>query len=77
MPGAELTEVVDDQNWKGKVNVEVRSREHVVRGHGHDREPDDAAHRATLSAKGMEQRGQGGGEREGGRRGSSPVPAMA
>ena len=39
MPGAELTEVVDDHTWKGKVNMKLGPVSLVVRRHGHDAGP--------------------------------------
>ena len=59
MPGAELTEVVDDQTWKGKVHVKFGPVQMAFSGTVVMEERDDVAHRATLSAKGTEQRGKG------------------
>ena len=59
MPGAELTEVVDDHTWKGKTNVKVGPVALSFAGTVVLEERDDAAHRVTLNAKGMEQRGKG------------------
>ena len=59
MPGAELTEVVDDRTWKGKVHVKFGPVQMAFSGTVVMEERDDAAHRATLSAKGTEQRGKG------------------
>lgn len=59
MPGAELTEVVDDKTWKGKVHVKFGPVQMAFAGTVVMDERDDVAHRATLSAKGTEQRGKG------------------
>lgn len=59
MPGAELTEVVDDRTWNGKVHVKFGPVQMVFSGTVVVEERDDAAHRAKLSAKGTEQRGRG------------------
>ena len=59
MPGAELTEVVDDRTWKGKVHVKFGPVQMAFTGTVVMEERDDAAHRAKLSAKGTEQRGKG------------------
>ena len=59
MPGAELTEVVDDRTWKGKVHVKFGPVQMAFSGTVVMEEKDDAAHRAKLSAKGTEQRGKG------------------
>jgi len=59
MPGAELTEVVDDRTWKGKVHVKFGPVQMAFAGTVVMEARDDSAHRATLSAKGTEQRGKG------------------
>ena len=59
MPGAELTEAVDDRTWKGKVHVKFGPVQMAFSGTVVMEEKDDLAHRATLSAKGTEQRGKG------------------
>lgn len=59
MPGAELTEVVDDRTWKGKVHVKFGPVQMAFAGTVVMEERDDAAHRAKLSARGTEQRGKG------------------
>jgi uncharacterized protein len=59
LPGAELTEVVDERTWKGKVHVKFGPVQMAFAGTVVMEERDDAAHRATLSAKGTEQRGKG------------------
>jgi uncharacterized protein len=59
MPGAELTGVVDDTTWKGKVNVKFGPVALSFTGTVTIEERDDAAHRVVLTAKGMEQQGKG------------------
>ncbi len=59
MPGAELTETIDEQHWKGKVNVKFGPVSLSFAGTVEMTERDDAAHRAVLHAKGMEAKGKG------------------
>jgi carbon monoxide dehydrogenase subunit G len=59
MPGAELTEVVDDRTWRGKVNVKFGPVSLSFAGTVTMEERDDAAHRVVLKAQGMEQKGKG------------------
>ena len=59
LPGAELTETVDDRTWKGKVNMKLGPVSLSFAGTVHIEERDDAAHRVRLQAKGMEQKGKG------------------
>jgi uncharacterized protein len=59
MPGAELTEVVDDTNWKGKLNAKFGPVSLAFAGTVTMQERDDQAHRVVLHAKGMEQKGKG------------------
>jgi uncharacterized protein len=59
MPGAELTETVDDHTWKGRVHVKFGPVQMTFSGTVTMDERDDTAHRAKLSAKGTEQRGKG------------------
>jgi carbon monoxide dehydrogenase subunit G len=59
MPGAELTEVVDDRNWKGKLNAKFGPVSLSFAGTVVMEERDDTAHRVVLAAKGMEQKGKG------------------
>jgi uncharacterized protein len=59
MPGAELTEAVDDRNWKGKVNVRFGPVTMAFAGSVAMQERDDEAHRVVLRAKGTEQKGKG------------------
>jgi carbon monoxide dehydrogenase subunit G len=59
MPGAELTEVIDDRNWKGTVTAKFGPVSMSFAGTVTMENRDDAAHRVTLKAKGMEQKGKG------------------
>jgi carbon monoxide dehydrogenase subunit G len=59
MPGAELTETVDDTTWKGKVNLKLGPVSLAFAGTVSIEERDDAEHRVVLRAKGMEQKGKG------------------
>jgi carbon monoxide dehydrogenase subunit G len=59
MPGAELTETIDDTHWKGLVNVTFGPMTMTFRGTVALKERDESAHRVLLAAKGMEQRGKG------------------
>jgi uncharacterized protein len=59
MPGAELTETIDERNFKGKVNVKFGPVALAFAGTVEMTERDDARHRAVLHAKGMEQKGKG------------------
>jgi carbon monoxide dehydrogenase subunit G len=59
MPGAELTETVDDRTWKGKVNMKLGPVSLSFAGTVAMDERDDTAHRVKLIAKGMEQKGKG------------------
>jgi carbon monoxide dehydrogenase subunit G len=58
-PGAELTEVVDDRTWKGRLNVKVGPISMSFAGTVVLQERDDWAHRAVLKAEGREQKGRG------------------
>jgi carbon monoxide dehydrogenase subunit G len=59
MPGAELTEVVDDTHWKGKLIAKFGPVSMSFAGTVVMEDRDDAAHRVVLRAKGMEQKGKG------------------
>jgi carbon monoxide dehydrogenase subunit G len=59
MPGAELTEVVDDTNWRGRMTMKFGPVGMAFAGTVTMQERDDAAHRVVLSAKGTEQKGKG------------------
>jgi carbon monoxide dehydrogenase subunit G len=59
MPGAELTETIHEQAWKGKVNIAFGPVKLAFAGTVEMQERDDAAHRVSLHAKGTEQKGKG------------------
>ena len=59
MPGAELTETVDDRTWKGKVTMKLGPVSLSFAGTVAIEERDDVAYRVKLVAKGMEERGKG------------------
>ncbi|MEX0754680.1 MAG: SRPBCC family protein [Actinomycetota bacterium] len=59
MPGAELTEVVDDRTWKGKLKARFGPVAMNFAGTVTMAERDDAMHRVVLRAKGMESKGKG------------------
>jgi uncharacterized protein len=59
MPGAELTETVDDTTWKGKVAIKLGPVSMGFAGTVTMTERDDQAHHVVLKADGREQRGRG------------------
>lgn len=59
LPGAELTDTIDERTWKGKVHVKFGPVQLSFTGTVVMEEKDDQAHRARLFAKGSEQRGKG------------------
>ncbi|MDQ3209617.1 MAG: SRPBCC family protein [Actinomycetota bacterium] len=59
MPGAQLTETIDERNWKGKLNMKFGPVALAFAGSVEMTERDDEAHRAVLHAKGMEAKGKG------------------
>jgi carbon monoxide dehydrogenase subunit G len=59
MPGAELTETIDESNWKGRVTVKLGPVSLAFAGKVNMEERDESAHRAVLKGSGMEQRGKG------------------
>lgn len=59
MPGAELTEVVDDHTWKGLLKAKFGPVSMAFAGTVTMESRDDAAHKVVLRAKGMEQKGKG------------------
>jgi carbon monoxide dehydrogenase subunit G len=60
MPGAELTEVVDDSTYKGKVAVRLGPVALSFAGTAKFEEIDHAAHRARVKAQGSDVKGRGG-----------------
>ena len=59
MPGATLTETVDDSNWKAKVAVKLGPISLAFDTDVKREEADEAARRARLSAQARESRGRG------------------
>lgn len=59
MPGAEITEVVDENTWKGKVSIKLGPVGLSFAGTLTREEVDEAARRVVLKAKGQETRGKG------------------
>ena len=59
MPGAELTEVIDDHRWKGTVHAKFGPVSMSFAGTVTMEARDDVAHRVVLKATGMEQKGKG------------------
>ena len=59
MPGAEITEHVDERNWKGRMNMKFGPMAMTFAGQVTMQERDDTTHRVVLAAKGMEQKGKG------------------
>jgi uncharacterized protein len=62
MPGAELTETVDDSTWKAKMTVKLGPMSFAFATDVKREEADEAAKRAKLSARARELRGRGGGQ---------------
>jgi carbon monoxide dehydrogenase subunit G len=59
LPGAEITETVDERTWKGTVNMKFGPVSMSFSGQVEIAERDDAAHRVVLRARGTEQKGKG------------------
>ena len=59
MPGAELTEVIDDRNWKGRMKMKFGPVAMAFVGTVSMVERDDDEHRVALKAQGVESRGKG------------------
>jgi carbon monoxide dehydrogenase subunit G len=60
MPGAELTEVVDSDTYKGKVAVRMGPVVLAFAGTAKFEERDDVAHTARVKAQGSDAKGRGG-----------------
>jgi uncharacterized protein len=59
MPGAELTEVVDDRTYKGKIGVRLGPVALTFAGAVKFEEIDDANYRARVAAQGSDAKGRG------------------
>ena len=60
MPGAELTETVDDKTFKGKVSVRLGPVALTFQGTASFEEIDNDAHTASVKAQGADAKGRGG-----------------
>ncbi len=60
VPGAELTEMVDDRTFKGKVSVKLGPIALTFNGTAQFQEIDDTAHTAKAKAQGADTKGRGG-----------------
>jgi carbon monoxide dehydrogenase subunit G len=59
VPGANLTEIVDERTWKGKASVKLGAVSLAYAGTVVMEERDDTGRRAVLKAQGNETRGRG------------------
>jgi uncharacterized protein len=59
MPGAELTDTIDDANYRGRVTIKLGPVSMAFAGKISIAERDDDTHRMVLKGSGMEQRGKG------------------
>jgi len=59
MPGAELTETLDETHWKGKMKLKLGPVTLNFAGKVSMEERDDEAHKVVLDTSAMEQRGKG------------------
>lgn len=60
MPGAELTEMVDDTSFKGKVSVRLGPVALTFQGTASFEDVDNDAHKANVKAQGADAKGRGG-----------------
>jgi len=60
MPGAALTEVVDDKTFKGTVSVRLGPVALTFEGEAQFEEIDETAHTASVKAQGRDPKGRGG-----------------
>jgi len=60
VPGAELTEVVDENTHKGKISVKLGPVALTFNGQTKFEEKDGVSHRAKLKAQGTDAKGRGG-----------------
>ena len=60
MPGAELTEVIDENSFKGKVSVRLGPVALTFAGDARFEERDDMGHSARVKAQGRDAKGRGG-----------------
>jgi hypothetical protein len=62
VPGAELTETVDDRTYKGKIGVRLGPVSLTFTGQATFEDRDAAAHTARIKARGNDARGRGGAQ---------------
>jgi carbon monoxide dehydrogenase subunit G len=62
MPGAELTEVIDRTNFKGRISVRLGPVALTFAGVVKLEDLDEAAHTATIKAQGSDSKGRGGAQ---------------
>lgn len=62
VPGAELTEVIDERTYKGKMVVRLGPVSLSFAGQAVFEEKDDDAHTARIKAQGTDSRGRGGAQ---------------
>ena len=60
MPGAELTELIDENNFKGNVSVRLGPVALTFSGQASFEDRDDAGHSARVKAQGRDAKGRGG-----------------
>jgi uncharacterized protein len=60
VPGAQLTKVIDDRTYEGKIGIKLGPIDVGYGGRVFLEEVDEAAHRVRLNAQGSESRGRGG-----------------
>ena len=60
MPGAELTEVIDENSFKGKVSVRLGPVALTFAGDARFEDRDDSGHSARVKAQGRDAKGRGG-----------------
>ena len=64
MPGAELTEVIDKTNFKGRISVRLGPVALTFAGTVKLEDVDDVAHTAKVKAQGSDSKGRGGAQAE-------------
>jgi len=62
VPGAELTEVIDERSYKGKISVKLGPVALTFNGQTTFEEIDETARTARLAAKGTDSKGRGGAQ---------------
>jgi carbon monoxide dehydrogenase subunit G len=62
MPGAELTEVIDEASYKGKISVRLGPVALTFNGTARFEEIDEAGYRARVKASGRDSKGRGGAD---------------